>query len=76
MAEKLFILGRPGSGKSAAFHHVKEYIKEKCGLSAIHYNDYDILREMFLFEKLFHTNSNPRQFSIVSPIVKTKMGPN
>lgn len=62
MAEKLFILGRPGSGKSAAFRHIKGYIKEKYGWSAIHYNDYDILRDMFLFEKLFHNNSIPRQF--------------
>lgn len=62
MTERVFVIGRPGSGKSAAFRHLKGYIKEKYGWSAIHYNDYDILRDMFIFEKLFHNNSKPRQF--------------
>jgi hypothetical protein len=62
MAEKLFILGRPGSGKSAAFRHIKQYIEEKYGWSAVHYSDYDILRDMFLYERLYHFNNKPRQF--------------
>lgn len=62
MAKKLFILGRPGSGKSAAFRHIKQYINRKYGWSAIHYNDYDILKDLFLFEKLFQSGAKSRRF--------------
>jgi gluconate kinase len=62
MAVKLFVLGRPGSGKSAAFRHLKQYIKDKYGWTTVHYNDYDILQDMFRFENLFRFENKPRQF--------------
>lgn len=63
MAVKLFVLGRPGSGKSAAFRQIVKYIDQiHKGWSAIHFNDYEILQEMFLFEKLFQSNTQPRKF--------------
>src|SRR5437868_3051345 len=63
MALKVFILGRPGSGKSTAFRHIKKYIEEQyLDWSSIRFNDYDILREMFLFEKLFQTDMKLRKF--------------
>lgn len=43
----VFALGRPGSGKSTAAHHLTEVAWEK-GLSAIRMGDYKILHQMFL----------------------------
>ena len=63
MAVKLFVLGRPGSGKSAAFRQIAEYVEQYYkGWSAQHFNDYEILQELFLFEKLFQPNDKPRKF--------------
>ncbi len=45
MIRKVFILGRPGSGKSSAARYMTG-IAEARGLSAVHLNDYSILREM------------------------------
>ncbi len=57
MAVKIFILGRPGSGKSTAIRHIKTYLEKKySGWSVIPFNDYEILQEMFRREKLFPTN--------------------
>ena len=54
MSIKLFILGRPGSGKSTAFRHIKKYLGQQYSdWSITHYNDYDILQEMLLRDKLF-----------------------
>lgn len=54
MSIKLFILGRPGSGKSTAFRHIKEYLRQQyCNWTITRYNDYDILQEMSNREKLF-----------------------
>jgi len=54
MSVKLFILGRPGSGKSTAFRFIRELLKHQYNDWFIaHYNDYDILQELFLREKLF-----------------------
>ncbi len=48
MAVKLFILGFPGSGKSAAFRHVRHYLtQQQNGWFAVRVNDYDILKEIF-----------------------------
>jgi adenylate kinase family enzyme len=47
MGVKLFILGRPGSGKSTAARYFQQIVRVQ-GLTAAHFNDYDILREMFL----------------------------
>jgi nucleoside-triphosphatase THEP1 len=57
MAVKIFILGRPGSGKSTAIRHIEAYLKKDYpGWSVIPFNDYEILQEMFRVEKLFPTN--------------------
>src|ERR1051326_7235533 len=47
MSLKVFILGRPGSGKTTAARYVSR-LAIVCGLTAIHLNDYDILKQMFL----------------------------
>ncbi|MGI9057022.1 MAG: hypothetical protein ACR2H5_00395 [Ktedonobacteraceae bacterium] len=54
MSIKLFILGRPGSGKSTAFRYIEEYLRQRYSNWTItRYNDYDILQEMSKREKLF-----------------------
>jgi len=63
MSVKLFILGRPGSGKSAAYRHIAEYLRQYYkGWSIARYDDYDLLQSMFLFETLFSNNRKPKQF--------------
>lgn len=64
MSIKLFLLGRPGSGKSTAFHRIEKYLeKHYKNWSVIRYNDYDILQAMFLREKLFPPkNPKKKQF--------------
>src|SRR6266567_3963163 len=52
MAIKVFILGRPGSGKSAAYRLIDKVAKDR-GWTTTRFNDYDILQEMFKFEKFF-----------------------
>jgi thymidylate kinase len=47
MSAKVFVLGRPGSGKSTAARRVKQFLTQK-GWIARHINDYEILRKMFL----------------------------
>ena len=46
MASKIFLLGRPGSGKSTAAHYINVMTREY-GWSSIHINDYDFLRAMY-----------------------------
>lgn len=63
MAIKLFILGRPGSGKSTAYRHIKEYLGlQYKDYSIIRYNDYETLHQMFLFERHFPLPKKPKQF--------------
>jgi thymidylate kinase len=47
MSAKVFVLGRPGSGKSTAARRVKQLLTQK-GWIARHINDYEILHRMFL----------------------------
>lgn len=47
MSFKVFILGRPGSGKTTAARYISALAKAR-GFTAIHLNDYDILKQMFL----------------------------
>jgi thymidylate kinase len=65
MSIKLFILGRPGSGKSTAYRHIEEIVKKKKypGWTTSRYNDYDILYRMFKCEKLDLHGSKRKQFS-------------
>jgi len=46
MAIKIFLLGRPGSGKSTAARYI-DIITREHGWSSIHINDYDFLRSMY-----------------------------
>lgn len=46
MAIKIFLLGRPGSGKSTAARYIDSHTKKK-GWCSIHINDYRFLRAMF-----------------------------
>jgi adenylate kinase family enzyme len=46
VAVKIFILGRPGSGKTTAACRIAE-LAETRGYSSIHVNDYEILYQMF-----------------------------
>src|SRR5581483_9637093 len=65
MSIKLFILGRPGSGKSTACRSVEKFLRQQeqyKGWSIIHYKDYKILYEMFWYEKLFPNPRKPKQF--------------
>ncbi len=50
MAVKVFILGRPGSGKSAAARLIAKLVQHK-GRSPVHICDYDILYDMFQRER-------------------------
>jgi hypothetical protein len=50
MPAYVFVLGRAGSGKSAATRHMKEQMKEQ-GWVTNRITDYDILYSMFLAEK-------------------------
>lgn len=47
MFVKLFVLGRPGCGKSKTAQHVAEFVKSK-GWNTYRFKDYDILEKMFL----------------------------
>ena len=47
MSAKVFVLGRPGSGKSTAARRVRHLLTQR-GWMARHINDYEILRRMFL----------------------------
>jgi adenylate kinase family enzyme len=50
MNVKLFILGLPGSGKSAVARHVTNYVLEKYMLRTFRFNDYSILKTMFDYD--------------------------
>jgi len=54
MSIKLFLLGRPGSGKSTAFHSIASYVPEQFyGWSVTRFNDYQILEQMFSHQNLY-----------------------
>lgn len=66
MSIKLFILGRPGSGKSTAYRSVEKFLRQQeqyKGWSIVYYNDYRILYEMFWYENLFPNPKKPKQFA-------------
>ena len=46
MAVKLFVIGRPGSGKTTAAHFIAAFMRDN-GLSVGSINDYDLLKTMF-----------------------------
>lgn len=62
MPVKLFILGRPGSGKSHAARYIADYLKKRDS-SSIHINDYHFLYEQFCADvneqkKRFHDDGH------------------
>jgi hypothetical protein len=63
MAIKVFILGRPGSGKSEAYRQIDKYIQQSHQhWSVIHFTDYEILQEMFQFERYFQFKEELKKF--------------
>ncbi len=46
MAIKIFLLGRPGSGKSTAARYI-DIMTRECGWSSMHINDYEFLHRMY-----------------------------
>src|SRR6266852_4058714 len=61
MAVKVFILGHPGSGKSAAARYVST-LAQNYGWLSTRINDYEILQEKFRAEKLSQFTTKLRRF--------------
>jgi len=61
MVRKVFLLGRPGSGKSTAAIEMRR-IAEGKGWATKHIFDYQLLQEMFLREKKKFTPDQERKF--------------
>lgn len=59
--QKIFIFGRPGSGKSTVVNIVSELAKAT-GTPITHVNDYDILFAMYRGEMLSNKPANERRF--------------
>src|SRR5712692_1005580 len=58
MIVKIFVWGRPGSGKSSVFHYISEYVKQQHKTWVVsHFGDYEILC------KMFQANTEPQKFS-------------
>lgn len=73
---KIFILGRPGSGKTTAARYIAELSKNK-DCSTIHINDYEILYEMFKadseckkFRSTPHNGFDVCDFSVLDTALK------
>jgi adenylate kinase family enzyme len=69
VAVKMFLLGRPGSGKSTTANWIKESAQD-AGLSAARISDYAILYDMFLkgseqFETAEYGGFNVKVFSVL-----------
>ena len=86
MFAKLFVLGRPGSGKTTAFHHIEKRAKEN-GWSTDRVRDYEILQDMFRqhpekFRATDHNGFDVIDFSVlddalfeVKRLLKLRMSP-
>jgi len=66
MFRKVFILGRPGSGKSSVAHLVEMSARDN-GCSTHYINDYGLLQKMFLQEKDQCIPSKERKFQPIGP---------
>jgi adenylate kinase family enzyme len=64
MVVKVFILGRPGSGKSAAARHIAA-LAQNYGWVSTRVNDYEILQAMFRAEKLYQFVTKLRRFRAI-----------
>ncbi len=60
MLVKLFVLGRPGCGKSKTVRHIAELIESESWVSH-HFKDYDILEKMFQ-EDILHRRFEPFEY--------------
>lgn len=72
MLVKLFVLGRPGSGKTTAFHRIQERAEET-GWSVSRIRDYEILHNMFMndteqkkFRAIDHNGFDVTDFSVLN----------
>ncbi len=61
MVVKVFILGRPGSGKSAAARYIAA-LAQNYGWLPIHISDYGILYDMFLAERALQFTPKHKKF--------------
>ncbi len=61
MVVKVFILGRPGSGKSAAARYIAA-LAQNYGWLPIHISDYGILYDMFLAERALQFTPKQKKF--------------
>lgn len=59
MLTKLFVLGRPGSGKTTAINYIQAHAQHE-GWLVTHFDDYDILRQMF-FADTDHKRFRPAE---------------
>ncbi|HZO72064.1 MAG TPA: hypothetical protein VFB60_07665 [Ktedonobacteraceae bacterium] len=59
MVIKLFLLGRPGCGKSSAARHIVQQLQEQ-GRNSRRFNDYDILWKMFEDETRVDSRTHKR----------------
>lgn len=73
MSEILFILGLPGSGKSAIARHIGRYVRNQ-GRGIKRFNDYRILHEMFRqdAEKKQFKSAEPEGFDVIDENVFDK----
>lgn len=69
MAIKIFLLGRPGSGKSSAARRIVKLVRRR-NCSVVRINDYDILKKMAetdgsKFRKIAHGGFDIQDFSVL-----------
>lgn len=74
MAIKIFLLGRPGSGKSSAARRIVKLVRRR-NCSVVRINDYDILREMAevddaKFRKIAYGGFDVLDFSVLDVALK------
>lgn len=61
MSVKVFVLGRPGSGKSTGARYIRHLVQQE-GWNSVHCNDYSILKEMFLADTE-HKRFRPTEYN-------------
>lgn len=66
MVRNVFLLGRPGSGKSSAAGLIKMFARDR-GWTTHYINDYELLQEMFLQENAQHIPHKGRKFRSTGP---------
>jgi adenylate kinase family enzyme len=74
MAIKIFLLGRPGSGKSSAARRIEKLVRKR-NCNVVRINDYDILKEMSeiddsKFRKVAYGGFDVLDFSVLDVALK------